>query len=111
MIRFAAAVALAFVAAPSFAQSSKEETCALQNEVVGAIQQARLDRVDQNEVIPTLMAANPDWPQGLEGNMQPLVDWVYSLRRRDVRNNPLGEAAEAQCLDQWDQIQAVITTD
>lgn len=110
MIRVAIALVLAVGAVPAFAQQSKEQTCALQNDVVGAIQQARLDRVRQRNVIPTLMEENPEWPRALEANLPLLVDWVYSLRRRDLRDNALGEAAEAQCLDQWDQIQSLVNT-
>ncbi len=106
LIRFAAVLNL--VAAPLAAQeSSKEETCALQASVVGAIQQARLDRVKQDEVVPTLIAANPDWPDAMADAMPALVGWIYGQKRRDLRKVSLAEVSEQQCLDNWDQLQGL----
>lgn len=102
-VRFAVAVAVMLGAAPINAQS-KQEACGLQGQVVGAIQKARLDRVRRDDVVPTLVAANPDWEKMSEA-MPQMVEWVYSLRRRDLRKVELGPAAEAQCLENWDQIQ------
>ena len=103
--RFAFCLSLC-LAAPMASAQSKETSCALQNEVVSAIQQARLDRVSEAKVVPTLMEANPDWPTGLADALPQMVEWVYSLRRRDLKGVNLGDAAEQQCLDNWDQIQA-----
>ena len=96
---------VALIAGTSTAQE-KETACALQGDVVGAIQQARLDRVKEAEVVPTLMAANPSWEPMAEA-MPQMVAWIYGLKRRELRGVELGPVAEAQCLDSWDQIQAL----
>ena len=105
MFRTALAFILCLGATPSFAQS-KDETCALQGDVVGAIQQARLDRVNRDQVVPTLVAANPEWDK-MSAAMPQMVEWIYSLKRRDLRGVELGPVAQAQCLENWDQIQAL----
>lgn len=100
-------IAAMYFSTPGFAAQSKEAACALQNDVVSAIQKARLDRVRKAEVVPTLVEANPAWPTGLADGLPQLVEWVYSLRRRDLKGVDLGATAEQQCLDNWDQIQAL----
>lgn len=85
----------------------KEETCALQREVVAQIQQARLDRVSEGDVIPNLMAANPDWPESVSGAMPNLVSWIYQQRRRDLRKVELGPVVQQQCLDNWEQLKSL----
>ncbi len=94
------------LALPAHAQS-KEEACALQAEVVSAIQTARLDRVRQADVVPTLTAANPDWPEAMAQALPPLVDWIYSQKRRDLRDVDLGAQSKTQCEENWDQLQAL----
>lgn len=101
--RLALAATLALTALPLHAQS-KTEACGLQGEVVGAIQQARLDRVRRDAVVPTLVAANPEWEK-MSQAMPQMVEWVYSLKRRDLKKVELGKAAEAQCLENWEQLQ------
>lgn len=103
--RFLLVAALAFPALPGLAQS-KEEACRQQGDLVGAIQQARLDRVRQAEVVPTLVAANPEWEK-LSEAMPQMVEFVYGLKRRDLRKVALGPVTEAQCLQNWDQLQAL----
>ena len=104
-MRLALVTVLSFCAMPALAQS-KTEVCGLQGDVVGAIQQARLDRVKSDEVVPTLVAANPEWNSMAEA-MPQMVDWVYSLKRRDLKNVQLGDAAESQCLENWDQLRSL----
>ncbi len=101
--RFALSCVFALGALPAAAQS-KTEACGLQGEVVGAIQQARLDRVRRDAVVPTLVEANPEW-QKMSDAMPQMVEWVYSLKRRDLKKVELGKVTEAQCLENWDQIQ------
>ena len=105
LTRIALVAVLSCCAVPVAAQS-KDEVCGLQGEVVGAIQQARLDRVKREEVVPTLVGANPGWER-MSDAMPQMIEWVYSLKRRDLRNADLGVAAETQCLDNWEQIQAL----
>lgn len=97
--------ALTCSALPALAQS-KEDACRQQGDVVGAIQQARLDRVKRGDVVPTLVAANPEWEKMADALPQ-MVEFVYGLKRRDLRKVELGPVTEAQCLQNWDQLQAL----
>ena len=106
LIRTVLILSFLSLAAPVVAQS-KEDSCARQAKVVSAIQQARLDRVSKDDVVPKLMAANPDWPAAMEQAMPAIVEWIYSQRRRDLRKVNLGAASQAQCLDNWDAIQSL----
>lgn len=106
LIRFTCAFALLLPIA-TFAAQSKEEACALQGNVVGAIQQARLDRVKQADVIPTIYEANPEWPSGMKEALPGMIDWVYSMKRRDLRKVDLGPVTQTQCLENWDQLQSL----
>lgn len=102
-------ICLVLPAAGVLAQS-KEETCGLQAEVVSAIQKARLDKMRKGTVVETLMKANPDWPEAMAGAMPGLVDFVYDLRMRDLRKTDLGASSRQQCVDNWDQLQALTNT-
>ncbi len=107
ILRGVAALALgAILAMPAYA-GEKEDTCKLQGEVMAAVQQARLDRVSKKKVVETVIAANPEWPAGMEAAMPQVVDFVYEQKRKDLKNVDLGETAEAQCLESWDQIKAM----
>lgn len=85
----------------------KEDSCNYQGQVMAAVQQARLDRVSEEDVQETLLAANPDWPAQFSNAIPQLAAHVYTIKRRDLRKNDLGEIFEAQCLASWDQIQAI----
>lgn len=102
--RFVFLIALALPGAV-FAEQSKEEACALQGDVMTAIQQARLDRVRQGAVIPTIYEANPDWPESMKTALPGMIDWVYSMKRRDLRKVDLGPVTRQQCLDNWEALQ------
>jgi hypothetical protein len=107
-MRFRLFAMIAFCVSPmTLAAAEKEEACRLQADVVAAVQQARLDRVKQDKVIDTVFEANPDWPAAMRDAMPPTVDWVYSMKRRDLRKVELGPVAETQCLDNWDAVQAL----
>lgn len=104
LARMALITALALPGA-ALAKQSKEEACALQGNVMSAIQQARLDRVSKAKVIPTVYDANPDWPESMKSALPGMVDWVYSMKRRDLRKVQLGPVTQQQCLDNWDALQ------
>ena len=104
ILRGMAALALGAGMAMPVMAGEKEDTCKLQGVIMGAVQQARLDRVGKNKVVETVIAANPEWPAGIEGAMPQVVDFVYSQKRKDLKNVDLGESTEAQCLESWDQI-------
>ncbi len=105
--RFACVLACTVSAGAVFAQAEKETVCAVQGDIVAAIQQARLDRVSKDKVIPTITAANPDWPSSAQTAMPSLVNWIYEQRRRDLRKVELGPLTKQQCLDNWDQLKTL----
>ena len=100
-------VALGLSAGSVFAAQTKEEVCALQGDIVTAIQEARLDRVPQDKVVGKVMATHPEWPQNVEGAMPGPVNWIYEQKRRDLKKADLGATTQQQCLDNWDQIKTL----
>ncbi|MGR3760171.1 hypothetical protein ACUXV3_08550 [Roseobacteraceae bacterium NS-SX3] len=105
MIRIALAAAL--LAAPAYAAETKEESCKYQGQVMAAVQQARLDRVKQDAVEETILAAGPEWPAQYSAAIPQLTAHVYAMKMRDLKKADLGAAFEQQCLTHWDQIQAM----
>lgn len=103
-VRGMAALAVGMTLALPVTAGEKEDTCKLQGDIMGAVQQARLDRVGKGKVIDTVIAANPEWPAGVETAMPQVVDFVYSQKRKDLKNVDLGATAQTQCLESWDQI-------
>lgn len=87
------------------AAQDKEDACRLQGQVIGAVQQARLDRVRKDKVEATVLEANPSWPSGTAQAVAPVVEYVYGIKRRDLKNVDLAASTEASCLENWDQIQ------
>ncbi|MGR3636607.1 MAG: hypothetical protein ACU0BK_11890 [Shimia sp.] len=106
-LRGAAALALGASLAGPVMAGEKEDACKLQGDIMGAVQQARLDKVKKDDAAETVLEANPAWPEGLAEAMPQVVDFVYSQKKRDLKKVDLGETAEAQCLDAWDRIQAI----
>lgn len=74
---------------------------------MAAVQQARLDRVAEDQAEATILASEPDWPENFSKAIPQLVAHVYQMKRRDLKDNALGELFETQCLDNWEQIQAM----
>ncbi|MEK0162844.1 hypothetical protein VWX35_09580 [Phaeobacter sp. A36a-5a] len=103
MIRLALVAAL--LAAPAYAAEKKEESCKYQGQVMAAVQQARLDRVKQADVAQTILNSDPAWPEQYSKAIPQLTAHIYSLRKRDLRDNDFGALLEQQCLANWDQIQ------
>ncbi|WP_299648249.1 hypothetical protein [uncultured Tateyamaria sp.] len=100
MIRLAIAAALTLAAVPAAAQETKEESCALQAEVVAAVQQARLDRVNEREVTDHILAQDPTWPEKYNNAIPLIAPWVYEQKRRVIRNEDLSAAWSELCLQQ-----------
>lgn len=99
--------AMAICATPALAQSEKESSCRIQGELMGLIQQARLDGVRQANLTETVAAARPDFSEKLLQTVPNLGSFVYDQRRRDLRKLDLAALTEQQCLDNWEQIQAL----
>lgn len=104
---FRLAIAACFLAAPLLAAESKEESCGYQAQVISAIQKARLDRVRKNDVAATIAASNPTWPDNYNAAIPQLTEFVYSQKKRDLKQTDLGANMRQQCLENWDQIQAM----
>ena len=102
MIRIALAALLLSSATVAAAKDSKEEYCGQTANLVGAIQQARLDRVPERKVPETILAANPSWPERYNNAIPLLVPWVYERKMREVRKNDLAAAWKEVCIANWD---------
>jgi len=94
------ALIAAALAAPAFAEDTKEESCGYQAQVVAAIQQARLDRVKERDVAETLTAADPAWPENYSAAIPLMAPWVYQQKMRVIRNEDLSVVWNELCLTQ-----------
>ena len=83
-------------------EGAKEEYCGQTASVVGAIQQARLDRVKERDVRDTILASDPAWPDNYDNAIVQLTPWVYEQKMRDVRKNDLGAVWSEVCIANWD---------
>ncbi|MDK3019470.1 hypothetical protein [Pseudodonghicola flavimaris] len=109
---FAAAIAVGVsaLALPALAEQelSKEESCGYEGQVMAAVQQARLDRVAQDKVAAHIAAGNPGWPAQFNAAIPGMADYIYQLRRKDLRGNDFGAIWKDQCIAVWDQRQEMI---
>ena len=107
MIRIAASAFALLVVAPAAVadEAQKQAECQFQADLIGAVQQARMDRVKQEDLAERILAANPDWPSGAQQAIPAVGAYVYAFKRRDLRKVDLAATAMQQCLDNWDQIQ------
>ena len=86
------------------ATEEKERACALNGEIMGAIQQARLDRVKEDVLADRLMSANPHWPESIRQTIPAMASFVYAQKRRDLRKFDYAVTTREQCLQNWEQI-------
>ena len=86
-------------------EAQKQAECQFQADLIGAVQQARLDRVREDRLAETLMAANPGWPEGAAQAIPAIGAYVYGFKRRQLRNVDLAATSKQQCLENWEQIQ------
>lgn len=109
MIRFSLTAAVfVFAVTPAAAsEAEKNAECQFQADLIGAVQQARMDRVRKDKLTETLLAAYPDWPEGAATAIPAIGEYVYGFKRRELRQVDLGAATKQQCLENWDQIQAL----
>ena len=87
------------VSGPALADSIKEDSCMHQAAVVAAVQQARLDRVEEREV-PAAVKAKATWPESFNTAIPLVTPWVYEMKMRDVKKNDLSVAWKEMCLAQ-----------
>ena len=100
----AAAITLCAIATASLADD-RETSCRYQ--VAAAVQKARLDGVSEAGVADAIAATNPGWPAQYNNAIPQLTAYVYQLKKRDLRKIDLGTTLREQCIEQWDQIQAM----
>lgn len=101
----AALVSVSFVSAAVADEANKQAECKFQGDLIGAVQQARLDRVNKDKLTDTVMAAHPSWPASAADAIPAIGEYVYSFKRRDLRKVDLGVSTQQQCLENWEQIQ------
>lgn len=97
MLRYSLACAIALMAQPAFAQSEKEISCGYQADVVGAIKQARLDRVSERKLREEL-AKTATWPEKYNNIIPIIAPSIYEKKRRDLRNEDLAGWWREQCM-------------
>ena len=102
-----AVLAASLIAGNAQAQTQKERDCAVQGQVMGAVQQARLDGVRKNKLVEAVTAANPDLSQKDLDTVPAIGAHIYDIKKRDLKKVDLGAVAQAQCLENYDQIQAL----
>jgi hypothetical protein len=102
MLRFALSLplSLAFctLALPAVAETEKEISCRHQAEVVAAVRQARLDRVNERKVQARVLEGDPVWPEKYNAIIPIVTPWIYELSRKDVRDNDLAQVWNEGCL-------------
>ena len=100
MTRFALLAALVALATPTFAadEISKEDDCAYQADVVGAIQTARMDRVRESKLAEAIAVTEPTWPEQYNNAITILGGPIYQLKRRDLKGIDLSAQWKEACL-------------
>ena len=100
MNRFALLAVLVALATPTFAadEISKEDDCAYQADVVGAIQTARMDRVRESKLAEAIAATEPTWPAQYNNAITILGGPIYQLKRRDLKGIDLSAQWKEACL-------------
>lgn len=93
-------VCFGLLAAGGAMAETKAESCALQAQVVGAVQKARLDRVRERKVEEAVLATQPDWPEKYNRVIPLVTPWVYEMKMREVKKHDLGAAWQELCLQQ-----------
>lgn len=111
MLRFVIAISFAcfaLPALPAFAEQIKEEVCGYQGEIAGAIQQARLQGVEERDVEKALAAESPSWPENYNKIIPTLASWVYGTDIALVQEGDMGAFWQNECLQNWEVIQQTI---
>ncbi len=106
MIRLTLAAAL--LATPALAADEKEDACRYEAQVMAAVQQARMDRVAKGRVADHIAASEPGWPENYNAAVPQMVEYVFQLKRSDLKATDLGALWETQCLQTWEQRQEML---
>ncbi len=110
------ALCAAILALPAMAQTTSDTDaqdatklaqCELSANMIGAVQQARLDRVRKGRAAAKVMNANAAWPDSVKTALPTIVEFVYGLPRKDLTTQDLRETTRVQCLQQYEQVQGL----
>jgi len=85
--------------------AAKRAQCEVSADLIGAVQQARLDRVGKRKAAKKVLESRSDWPANIGNALPTLVEYVYSLPRKDLKTQDLAKVTRIQCLQQYDQAQ------
>lgn len=111
-MRVLTGIFLMWLAVPASAatEAEKQAQCQFQADLIGAVQQARLDRVRKDDAVDVVLQAHPDWPAGLATAMPAVVEYVYGFKRRELRDVDLKADTMTTCMENFDQIQTLKKT-
>jgi len=87
------------MAVPALADAAKTESCTYQADVVEAVRQARIARVNERGV-KGHVEAKATWPAQYNAAIPLVTPWVYEMKMRDVRTQDLAGAWKELCLQQ-----------
>ena len=99
MLRVGAlSLVLSIGAGAALAQDAeKKEFCLHQGAIVGALSQAKLDRVPEGRAAAHVLE-NATWPEKYNPAVAIYVGEVYKLKRRDLKSVDLAAQWEQACL-------------
>ena len=109
-IAVALTAALVMTSGPARAVSEKEADCQFQANLLSTVQKARLNGVSKDKLTDVIKASNPGLSESVLAAVPAIADHVYSINRKELKDVDLGAATKAQCLENWDQIQAMKKT-
>ncbi len=108
MLRFVLALSFTCFAVAANAENTKEEVCGFQGEIAGAIQQARLQGVEERDVEKAITANGPSWPENYSKAIPTLTQWVYQTDIALVQDGDMGAFWQSECLRNWEVIQQTL---
>ena len=109
-------IAVAFIAVllmtsgQAGAVSEKEAQCQFQANLLSAVQKARLNGVSKANLQKVIKGSNPDLSDSVIATIPAIGEHVYAIKRQDLEQVDLGATTKTQCLENWDQIQAMKET-
>ena len=77
--------------------ANKKEFCRAQGQIVGALGQAKLDRIPERRAAAHVLE-NATWPDKYNPAVPIYVGEVYKLKRRDLKSVDLAAQWEEACL-------------
>ena len=81
------------------ALAGKKEDCQLQADIVNRATELRLERTSQQKALEIMTSGDDAVAEKYLGAVPHLVDWIYSLKRKDLKLEP-GKSYLDACLAQ-----------